>query len=562
MSPLTRNRSLAGLALLLVAHAVVNVIWIGQDQTLRSFDSGPYLYAVIHLLDLVRADGLEALWALLRGGEGGIWTGGFFLPYLSLGAVFGHDVQALRVYNLLFLAALAGATYLLGRRLHSARAGLLAAALTCFYPLIYGEARQFGADIPGTALTALALAALLSTERFTHTGRTALFGLAAGAAVMVRAQAAFFMALPAALLLLSVLARPGERSRRRALINVGLGLLLAGAVTSLWWAGRLGTILDLFVWHAQATQNIAESAEPSAVFYLRILPAAVSPFLLLALATGLLGLLVRRWPPRPTWAWLHDPRLAVVVAWLAGGLLFVSSTRVRYMRYMMPVVPALALLTAVGLLSIRHRAARRIVVTLVLAVASATWLVDSFWINTAVRWGYEDDPASTAPRGYYITSGPPATSPLFPVALELGEVLSRRHASGRGVYVFVKYAPRSSCEMCRRYFWTTRPLLASRFPGAQYYESMDTQKTSYSDLTELDCGPPSAGYTYMPVGRASIPAARDNAMHAYVIKFDERLARIPDPPRSARKVFSRSFDDPEASGGRVTVSVWHRQICP
>lgn len=553
-----------GLALVLLAHGAVNAVWITQDQTLRSFDTGPYLYAAIHLADLVQEDGLRAIFWLLRGEEGGTWTGGVFLPYVALASVFGHSVVAFRMYNLLFVALLMWATLLLGRRLHSERAGLLAAALVGLYPLVYGEARQFGADVPGVAMTTLALAALAATDRFSLRGRTVLFGLAAGVAVMVRAQAAVFLAGPAALLLAAALLRRAPLApRRRVLLNVGLGVLVAGAVTAVWWLGRLGAVLEQLLFHARA-EDIHSSMEPSAVFYLRTLPATISPFLLLALAAGVKGLLMQRWPPRPSWEWLHHPRMALVWTWLACGFLFLSATRVRQLRYLLPLVPALALITAAGLASMRHRRARQTVVAVVLAAASALWLVDSFGVHAAVRWGFEDDPASTAPRAYYLASGPPATCPLVMAASEVGDLLARRHEQGRGVFVVYKYAPRARCELCRRYFWTARPFVAAGLPGTHCSESLDHDEaaTSYPELSLVDCAPPpDAGYAFLPVGRASVPYPAVPIRHVYVVKFDQPGIPVPAPPGPFVRIFSRAVADPQAAGGRTTISVWHRRVC-
>lgn len=553
----------AALGLVLAAHLAANAVWVSQDQTLRSFDMGPYLFCMAQMYDLVREAGAEALWWMLRSAEGAIWTGGVFLPWLALSALFGHSVEAFRLFNLFYMAVLLGAMYLLGRQLHSPRAGLLAAVLVSLYPLVYGEGRQLGADFPGMAMTALAVALLACTDRFSRTGRSLLFGLVVGAAVMVKPQSAFFVAAPSALVLLSALVHPAQIGRRRPLLNTALAVAAALAVSSVWWLGRLSSILGLLVWHAKATETIAPGVEPSALFYLRTMPAAVTPFLLLVLAAALQGLVLsRRWRGL-SWDWLYNPRLALVWAWLAGGFLFLSITRVRYMRYMLPLIPTLAVVTAVGLLSIRHRNARRVVVTLVLAAASCTWLVDSFVHNAAIHWGYEDDPTSTAPRSHYITSGPPAVSSLYTASLAISDFIGQRHPTGRGLLLMFKYPSTKDCELCDRFFWAARPLVAARLPGIHFREPLwEVVGTEFKPIPfVLQCDELKEGPSYFQVGRAMIPMLAKRYRQAYILKVEEGHTTVTDPPPPAKLVHEQVISDPLGKGGRTRLSLWHRRLC-
>ena len=552
----------AWLGLIFAAHLALNAVWASRDQTLRGFDMGPYLYGTLHLYSYVASEGLAGIYWILRSQEGAIWTGGVFLPWLALAALFGHSVEALRLYNLCYVALLLLSVHLLGRRLHSARAGLLAAALVSLYPLIYGEARQLGADIPGTAMTTLSMALLLGTERFRRPWRSLLLGLAVGATVMVKPQAAFFVGLPAALLLGVALVRPQQTGRGRILLSAGLCALGAAAVSSFWWLGRLTAIFKLLVWHAEATENIHPGMEPSAMFYLRMLPAAVTPFGLLVLAVALYALLgVLRRSPR--WHWLYHPRMLLVWAWLAGGYAFLSFTRVRYMRYMLPLIPALAVLTAVGLLSLRHRGRRRVLVGMALAVATVTWVVDSQWINAVVRWGYDDDPASTIPRAHYISSGPPATTSLYPAALELGDFLRKRHSSGGDLILKFRYAPANVCQYCNRFYWVMGPLVVSRLPGINVQEPLyEVQGTTYKEIpTSFDCNEIQGDRYFLQAGRSYLPTVARKHRHLYLLKLDDGYGSVADPPPPAKPVYQKTIRDPTARDGRTVLTLWHKQIC-
>lgn len=496
-----RHGAVVVLLLLLILHAVINALWLERDKTLRSFDSGPYLQAVLHVYDLLHSQGLAGLLAALRGGDGGTWPCATFVPWAALAALFGHSASAIRLYNLVFLAVIFVSLYLLGRRLHSRRAGLLAAILVSLYPLLYGEARQIGGDVPGAAATTLGMLMLLRTDRFERTGWSVLFGVVVGVGTLVRPQVAGFLAAPALVLLVLAIWRPGSTGRLRILANLSLGLAASLLVSAVWWWGRAALLLRSFLWHQQGGE-VASVDEPSALFYLKVLPAVTSPYLLLVLLLALGVILMQRRQAERVAAWLHDPGPALLLAWLVGGALFISTFQVRGLRYLLPLCPALALITALGLTSIPKPQVRRMIVAMTLGVACLVWLFDSFSFNTLSVLGYRDDPASVGPRQFYLSSGPPDATALYVAAEELAQPIRSRHDDGRGVEIHLRYQ-RGEGDM--RLNWTMSPVLMSILPGVRI-----TMPDEERSLTE------------MHVGRASVPLIRRPCRQAYVLNFEAR----------------------------------------
>jgi 4-amino-4-deoxy-L-arabinose transferase-like glycosyltransferase len=126
-------------------------------------------------------------------------------------------------------AALGAATcllmYRLGRRLHSRRAGLAAAALICFYGHFVFYASAHMSETLFVFLYYGALLLFLRAARRPSARRLYLAGIAAGAAALVRPAAA---SLAPAALAASWSAAPSARGRARA-----LGAVLAGGLTIL-----------------------------------------------------------------------------------------------------------------------------------------------------------------------------------------------------------------------------------------------------------------------------------------------------------------------------------------
>ena len=449
---LRANRHMLLLVGIWLAHVVVNTLWIHHDASFRSFDGPPHLDAAAHAAGVVRAGGVLDV---ARGTEAGCWPSAGYLTWALPAMITGTSIPALRTLNLIFLGLLIGSVFAIGRRVHSRRAGVLAAALVTLYPALYGESRQFGVDFAGTAITAAGVALLLQTARFSRLRSCLLLGLTVGLGVLLRPQICFFLAGPTLFLLASAMIRPGETSRPRTLINVAAGVAVAAAASAVWWWSRLDEIATIFLWHQSEAEKICEVYETSALFYVKVLPACFSATLLAAAAVGLGGHLTRGARPAPGPGWLKNPRLTLVLAWLVMGFTVLSYIRVNHMRYMLPLAPALALLTAVGMLSIRRARLRQALIGVALAVASVTLLVDSHPSTGPVPFGLSVSNVA-------VTSGPPQRDSLVVAADQISDHLIKRHGDGQRLTLRLAASQHITFS---RIFWLVSPVLRTRLPG-------------------------------------------------------------------------------------------------
>ena len=517
-SPLGRLLSRRHLVILLgiwIAHVAMNAAWIHQDTSFRSFDGPPHLDAAAHAHGLVRANGLRGVLQVARGNRAGCWPSAGYLTWVLPSMITGTSIPTLRNLNLVFLALLLVSVYAIGRRVHSRRAGLLAAALVTLYPALYGESRQFGVDFPGTAITAAGVALLLYTERFSRLRTCLLLGLLVGLGVLLRPQICFFLAGPTVLLLASALLRPGDAGRKRVLLNVAACAAVAAAASAVWWRGRLGEILGAFVFHQEEAEKICEVYETSALFYVKMLPACFSATLLLAALAGVLGLLAGG--ARPARAgWLVGPRFVLVLAWLLVGFAVLSYIRVNHLRYMLPLAPALALVTAVGLMSVAGGWFRKVVIALFLAAAAASLVLDSHPATGPLPLGFPN-------RLVKLSNGPPRQDTLIKAADRVATQLLRRHGSGRDLEVRLAAARHTAFS---RVFWLVSPVLRTRLPGIviRFHPPIGSHEVG-TDGADFHIG-----CTYLPFGDAT------RRRHRYTMVFDHDVPtpvqKLPEPPKT------------------------------
>lgn len=528
------------LAAIFVAHAVANAVWISRDHSLRSYDMGPHLEFQANAYAVVMDEGLKGVARVARGDGPQIWPSAGYLPWVSLALVFGQSVRHMQMYNLFYLALLMAALFLTGRKIHSSRAGVLAAALASFYPLVYGDGRQFGIDMPGAACATLAIYLMLCTRRLSRPWHTLGLGAVCGAGLLICPRIALFLVPAAACLLVVSLRAPQGTTRTRVLLHAALGLTAAGAVSACWWWGRLASMLATLAQHQQGLGRVIP--EPSALYYLKVLPWALSFYLVLMAALAL-GVLVRR---RGTGGdGLLDPdRLLLVLVWLGAGLLALLIFKVHHLRHLLPLLPAVALLTAVGLCAISPRGIRRLVIGLALGVAVISWLLDSF--ATQVNFGLDLTHTGTLIAEREVTTGPPTLHTSVLAVEEAAQVLHDRHG-GSGFGVVLQLHLRGVNDDP----WASRPLLTCALPGLWIL-----QRTYDDTLRE-------ANTPYLQIWGCSIARSVKPARHCYNLVLNTcppKGCTRPPPPEhepgvALKLVLDRTIED-------VRITLWRRSRCP
>jgi 4-amino-4-deoxy-L-arabinose transferase-like glycosyltransferase len=429
------------IVLLLAAHLACNLSWLSRDRTLRADDQGTQLSAVAHAHGIVTTKGFAGVIEVLRGHHAYGWPSASTLPWVFTALVFGYSVPALRAYNIFFLGLLLVAVYRIGRRYWGWQAGVLAAALLSFYPAIYGISRQFGADLPAAAMVALSVDAALATGRVRPLTRSLILGLCVGLGVLMRPHLLIYCAGPLLLELIQGLRRPDGRKRSRILIHALGAAAVAALVSGWWWLGRTGELLHNLSQHGSGEVEPARP-RPPIVEYLQEFHHGPSAFLLLVaglagvalIATSLHRARSGRQPGSDGVASISRGETIVpLLVWLLVGLAVFGAIQHVRLRYLWPLLPPLALLTAAGLLSIPHRFSRRAVISVTLVTAIASWLLCSLAAGTGRMAPSVDRCEGLSICGRWEEAGPPARDGSYLGAQRVAALLRRDHGDGQGV---------------------------------------------------------------------------------------------------------------------------------
>lgn len=262
---------------------------------------------------------------------------------------------------LLYSIILFIAVFELGRRCGGPRVGLLAAALAAVTPGLSGFSRVYLVDYPLAALTAAGLAALAATREFTRRGPTLLLGVLLGMGMLTKPSLPLYLGPPLLVYLAISLAAPVEYGRRRVWINfllagaIGLGLGLPWYWTG--WPAYFQHRLEIEMFRRQGS-----FPEPRLPLYLRLAwESAMGP--VLCLTTAAAFFLVRK----------GRPYLFLAAATLPPFFLAVYGLGAVSSRYLLPLLPAAAVLAALGLWRGADRVRRLPAVVLLAGLAWFSW---------------------------------------------------------------------------------------------------------------------------------------------------------------------------------------------
>ncbi|MFQ5886087.1 MAG: ArnT family glycosyltransferase, partial [Anaerolineae bacterium] len=225
------------LAALILFHIANNWVWISTNVTSVGWDRMDHLITTLVYNDILQRVNLRSLFSALT------WSD-YYPPLVHLSALILYKILGISMdtavkINFLYLAILLLSTYGIGRNLFGKGTGLLAAFILSTFPMIYAMSRYFYIDFALTAMVALNIYLLLSTDRFQKRGYALLYGLSLGLGMLVKWTFVAF-ALPPLLLVLarSSLVRElwkGMRSWRWEKRWLGVAAALGLILTLIWY---------------------------------------------------------------------------------------------------------------------------------------------------------------------------------------------------------------------------------------------------------------------------------------------------------------------------------------
>ena len=405
------KRDCAILSSLYLFHVITTYIWLKLDTLVLIGDSAKFYLISLKIGDALGFHSIldvlnpAWLWRLPETTEviRPIWAPFSQAIVTPFYAIFGRapDTAVLIQYAIFYLILIIS-VYGIGKKLFSRNVGLLAAFITTMYPIVLNpyyfrcQERLFSMDMPLAAMVALSLYALLLTNYFKNRTWSVLFGVTLALGWLTKLTFPLYIIAPVLLVvwLSFSMKRRGfvqnVKEHKRQIVNMLL-LLIGLAPAILYWAPILGEVLAFYLepWEAYAMPQ----------YFPIILIESMSSFLLIVSMAASLYLVYLVCRKSLSWKDAVFLFLWIIIPTIALSIFFH-----RKARFIIPVLPALALISAVALERIRFAKLKVCLVSLVVVVSLVQFSSFSFGVPSL--------PSGTVALEAYLHY--PAQDYLFP----------------------------------------------------------------------------------------------------------------------------------------------------
>ncbi|MBU1862061.1 MAG: glycosyltransferase family 39 protein [Candidatus Omnitrophica bacterium] len=374
------------LAGIILFHLMSNYIWLQNDTTYLIHDSHHHFLFSYTVYDVMK-EGMSPLFNdNLRFFQQRRWHGVFVqyctAPFYFL---FGADQDSgVMINSTIFFVILILSTYGIGKTFSNEQGGVLSAFMVSMYPLIFNHLKVYMLDLPLTSMVALSVYLLMRTDNFSKRVMCLLFAISFAFGILTKVNCLLFVGGPLLYVLLQLFLSKQYRNNRvykNLFICVLLVSLLSFSFLFFKWKDVLSRIYGsswlnlayfpyrsltegIFAQCARALQFIGWSIAELSNY-------SVSVFFFIIFLYSLIN--------RGKAKHMHD---IILFIWILLPLAVLAIV-FRYpndARYLMPILPPIAIISARGIVNIKQTLLRMVVLSLVVVFGCIQYFAISFGI--------------------------------------------------------------------------------------------------------------------------------------------------------------------------------------
>lgn len=366
-------------------HVVNNYIWLKMDTYPLLWDAALHFFDSLRIFDLLKHSGLNFVFEIAKINR----EYSFFVPLIAsvFYNVFGvsEDIGVI-ISGSIFLAVLIFSVYGISKNICSKKAGLLAAFLITAYPLIFSHSRIFMYDLPLTAIVSLSVYVFQISDNFRKRSASLFLGVVFGAGMLTKfpfplfvASALLYYSYKIYIKIMCNAARQGnmllklisEHSSR--IINLVLTLIVAIILSSTWYLPNLSYLLKTLIEVPQvygAEYPPVLSFQSLSFYFFGLINYQISFSLFLVFILGF-NLFIKS----------KSENKFFLIYWILIPYFVFTFLYYKDIRYTLPYLPAIAVITSVGFFSIKSRKIKSIAVSAIVGVALTQFIAYSYGIK-------------------------------------------------------------------------------------------------------------------------------------------------------------------------------------
>ncbi|MCG2703644.1 MAG: glycosyltransferase family 39 protein [Candidatus Omnitrophica bacterium] len=352
------------LGILIAGHLIGNALFLKKYPLPEGKDSGAHVAAFLKFSQIFQRGQLHPMYVL----EKNKWNNLVFIvvdypPFFYFSA-FTVDfllrkfcLNAPLLTSTLYFILLIVSVYGIGCAI-SRRAGLLSACICSFYPIIYSVSRHFNLEMALCAMVAFNVLILQKTDFFAKRNFSLFLGVMFGAGMLVKQTFIVYLLGPLLVTLLFAFRAKDKKERINSVVNFGIFTITAFLVSLPFYHNP-----EIYINALNRTQfrgAVAAGGVFSPAHLLYYPESLINTIGLFFLGLFIISLLfIKRLP-----AYLRS----LLCSWICLPIFVFSLFPLKYGEYLIPSFPALAVVSAAGLLTFKYRYLRIGIIALVLSV--------------------------------------------------------------------------------------------------------------------------------------------------------------------------------------------------
>lgn len=379
MREITKYKNLIFLLIIFSIFAFLNILTIRNYRYIKGIDTPNHMFFCLqfyHKLNIILAETKMNFYHKISKikdiFQHGIiyWPKTVYLTTLPFLKVFGISLESIKYSNLLFLFILIVAVYLLTLEITQKKSkAIFASFIVGTYPLIFESSRQYGLDFPLTAWVSLTFLWLYKIRFFDNIGLSIIFAIILGIGMLLKGQFLLFVGFPFLGYLYFSLREALLRKKKTVLLKkvfiIITVMIIASALSAIWWGNKMKTLfwgLKEHIFSQNKTRESIPLVTPNSIFYWLFYPREIyqrglGPLITILTLLSFIYFIICKKCKEKT----------LIISWIIFPLILFSTIfKVRQLRFIMPIFPAFAIVTA-HLLDIRKRWLRYLIVTAMLS---------------------------------------------------------------------------------------------------------------------------------------------------------------------------------------------------
>ncbi len=355
----------------LIFHIVNSLIFIYKDNTPFTEDESNFYLVSLKYYNEFQHPNLYLPVNLVRMGRAHHSIFNFitvlFYPLFKK----GPDTALLT--NLIFLVILISSVYGIGKKLKDGYCGLLSAMILMFFPAIFGLSRMYLLDFAVTATVSLSIYLLLRSDYFKNPFYSVLFGLSFALGMLTKISYIVFISAPVFYGAFNLFYR--QRAEDHLISqykrNFSNAFALGITIPFIWYLQDLKGFKNLYYSIITFGYVTSPNNNPYTLdtffFYLRVLNYQVGNFYILAFVFGLLYLVIKR-----------NRAMGFLSLWISIPFIFYTFLPTKDFRFIVPALPAIAIIISLALLNIRKKSLRRVGIFFILLIGLLQYLIFTY----------------------------------------------------------------------------------------------------------------------------------------------------------------------------------------